>query len=60
MALENKPVITSGEREVGRENTGVEGKKVIIGLYEIMCVKLWKIIKHVEFKEFPFNTYIIV
>lgn len=39
MALENKPVITSGEREVGRENTGVEGKKVIIGLYEIMCVK---------------------
>ena len=31
----------------GKGNTGVgENRKVIMGLYEIMCVKLVKIIKH--------------
>ena len=39
--LENKLVVTSGDREGGRGNIGVEDlkKKFIIGLYEIMCVK---------------------
>ena len=44
--IENKLVVTSGEREVGRSNIGVGGKRVIMGLYEIMHVKLLKIVKH--------------
>ena len=35
-----------GERKRVRGNTRVGGKKIIIGLYEIMCVKLLKIEKH--------------
>ena len=36
----------------GRGNIRVEEKRVIMGLYEIMCVKLLKIVKHyIEFKE---------
>ena len=30
----------------GRAVLGVGGKRVIMGLYEIMCVKLLKIVKH--------------
>ena len=44
--IENKLVFTSGERDVGRGNMGVGKKGVIIGLCEIMCVKLLKIVKH--------------
>ena len=44
--IKNKLVVTSGEREGGRGNIGLEGKRIIMGLYEIMCVKLLKIIKH--------------
>lgn len=29
-----------------RGNIEVRGKRLIVGLYEIMCVKLLKIIKH--------------
>ena len=38
--LENKLVVTSGDREGGQGNIGVgDEKKFIIGLYEIMCVR---------------------
>ena len=37
--IENKLVVTSGEREEGRGNIGV-GEKRVIGLYEIICVQL--------------------
>ena len=37
---------TSGEKEAGRGFLGVRGKRVIMGLYEIMCVKLPKTVKH--------------
>ena len=44
---ENKLVVTSGEREGGRGNIGLGDKKgVIMGLYEITCVKLLKTVKH--------------
>ena len=54
---ENKLVVTSGEREGGRGNTGVGDKKrVIMGLYETMCLKLLKIVKHYRiFKNLSFN-----
>ena len=39
-------MVTSGEREGGRGNIGVGGKKDIMGLYEIMWVKLLVIAKH--------------
>ena len=42
-------MVTSGEREAGRGRRGVGGRKkngVIMGLYEIICVKLLKIVKH--------------
>jgi len=40
-------VVTSGEREGGRGNIGLGDKKgVIMGLYEITCVKLLKTVKH--------------
>ena len=45
--IEKKLVITSGKRNRGRGNIRV-GDKNIIGLYEIMCVKLLKILKHTE------------
>ena len=45
--IENKLVVTSEERDGGRSNTRVgKSKRVIMGLYEIMCVKLLKIVKH--------------
>ena len=34
------------EREEQRDKAGAEGKMVIMGLYEIMCVKFLKILKH--------------
>ena len=37
--IENKLVVTSGEREEGRGNIGV-GEKRVIGLYEIICVNM--------------------
>ena len=38
--LENKLVVTSGDREGGQGNIGVgDEKKFIIGFYEIMCVR---------------------
>ena len=38
--LENKLVVTSGDREGGQGNIGVgDEKKFIIELYEIMCVR---------------------
>ena len=53
----NKLVVASGEREGGRGNTGVGDKKrVIMGLYETMCLKLLKIVKHYRiFKNLSFN-----
>ena len=40
-------MVTSEEREGGRGKLGAGGiKRVIMGLYEIMCVKLLKIVKH--------------
>ena len=46
--IENKPVVTTGERERGRGKIGVGKKKkrVIMGLYEIMYVKFLKTVKH--------------
>lgn len=35
-----------GREEGQYRGEGLGGKKVIMGLYEIMCVKLLKIIKH--------------
>ena len=44
---ENELVVTSGEKEGGRGNIGLMGKKrVIMGLYKITCVKLLKTVKH--------------
>ena len=37
MDIDNKIVVTSGEREVGRGDIGVWKKGVIMGLYEILC-----------------------
>ena len=34
-----------GEGRGWGANIGVGKKKVVTGLYEIMCVKLWKIVK---------------
>ena len=44
--IENEPVVTNGERGGRRGNIEVREKRLIMGLYEIMCVKLLKIIKH--------------
>lgn len=45
--IENKLVVTSGERERGRGNTGAGGEeRIIMGLYEIIYMKLLKIVKH--------------
>ena len=45
--IENKPVVTSGEKEGERGNIKGRGKKrVIMGLYKIICVKLLKFLKH--------------
>ena len=44
---ENKLVFTCQERKERRGNIGVEGnKKSIMGLYELTCTKLLKIVKH--------------
>ena len=47
-------MVTSGVRvrEQGRDNIRVGEKGVIMGLYEIMCVKLLKIVKHYRIKTF--------
>ena len=39
-------MVTNGERGGRRGNIEVREKRLIMGLYEIMCVKLLKIIKH--------------
>ena len=42
-------MVTSGEMEGEKGNIGVGEKKkkrVIMGLYEIMCVRLLKVVKH--------------
>ena len=39
-------VTRRGDRKVGRDKIGVGEKRIIWGLYEIMCVKLLKIVKH--------------
>ena len=39
-------MFTNGEREAGRGDIEVGEKRVIMGLYEITCVKLSKIVKH--------------
>ena len=39
-------MVTSGERKGRRGNIGMGGKRVIEGLYEIMCVELVKTVKH--------------
>lgn len=45
--LKYKLEVTSGERERGRGNTGAGGEeRIIMGLYEIIYVKLLKIVKH--------------
>ena len=49
--IKNKLVVTSGEREAGRGNSGVGGERAITGLYEIMSVKLLKTVNTIEFKE---------
>ena len=38
--IENTLVVTSGEKEEGWGKTEAGGKKVIIGIYGIMCMKL--------------------
>ena len=38
-------MVTSGERKGERSKIGLGRKKVIMGLYEIMCVKFMKIVK---------------
>ena len=43
---EDKLVVTTAERKEGKGNVGVGRKRAIMGLYEIMCVKLLKIVKH--------------
>ena len=39
-------MVTSGEREGRRGITGVGEKRVIMVLYEVMCVKFLKVVKH--------------
>ena len=39
-------MVTSGEREGEEGQYKDREERVIIGLYEIMCVKLLKIVKH--------------
>ena len=47
MDIENKLVVTSGKRKRSRVNSRTMDKKeVIMGLYEIVCVKFLKIVKH--------------
>ena len=41
-----KLVVTRVEREKGRGNIGVRGERVTKGLYEIVCVKVLKTVKH--------------
>ena len=43
---ENKLVFTSEERAEGRSTEAGISKRVIMGLYEIRCVKLLKTLKH--------------
>ena len=38
-------MVASGNRE-GRSNIGKGAKNIIVGLYEIMCEKLLKAVKH--------------
>ena len=44
--IENKLVVIRGGREGGMQGQAEFIKRVIIGLYEIMCVKLLKTVKH--------------
>ena len=46
MDIKNKLVVTSGEREKRKGKKGVGEKRIIVGLYKIMCVKYLKIVKH--------------
>ena len=39
-------MVTSGEREAGRGNSGVGRKRVIMGIYDLMCVKVLNNVKH--------------
>ena len=39
------PMVTSGERDRGRANIGA-GERIIMGLHEIRCVKVLKIVKY--------------
>lgn len=39
-------MITRGEREGRRDSIKIGGKRVIMGLYEIMCVKLGNFVQH--------------
>ena len=43
--IENKLVVTNGRGKGGRGKIGMKEKSVM-GLYEIICVKLLKIVKH--------------
>ena len=43
--IENKLVVIDGEREGEGQHKG-RGRKVIMGLYKLMCVKLLKTVKH--------------
>ena len=43
-------MVSSGEREGGRNNIGVRGKKGYYGLYDIVSVKLLRTQNTIEFK----------
>ena len=48
-------MVTSEERKVGRDKIRVR-KEVIMGLYEIICVKFLKIVEY-SLKKFSFNFF---
>ena len=42
--MENKLVVTNRQKKVGRGK--MVGGRIIMGLYEIICMKLLRIVKH--------------
>ena len=42
--MENKLVVTNRQKKVGRGK--LVGGRIIMGLYEIICMKLLRIVKH--------------
>ena len=55
--IENKLVVTSGKRKRSKVNSStVDKKEVTMGLYEIMCVKLLKIVRHYRILKFACSS----